>query len=124
MKKQKGQALISLIAFIAIASTITTAAVSVAIISARSGDDFTQGSNALTVAQTGIENGIVRLLRDENYTGETFSVSPGSATINVTGSSTKNITSVGTVGNFKRVIEVIGSWSNNTFTISSWKEIN
>lgn len=127
MKKQqkKGQALISLLAFIAMASVITTAAVSVAIITARSGDDFSQGNKALTVAQAGAENAILRLLRDDTYSGETINIDSDSATIAVSpGISPKTITSTSTVGNFKRVVEVVGAFSNNTFTISTWKEIN
>lgn len=121
---KKGQALISLLAFIAMASVITTAAVSVAIITARSGDDFSQGNKALSVAQAGIENATLRLLRDEAYTGETMNIDSDSVTINVSGSGVKTITSSGIVGNFKRVIEVVGTYSNNTFAISSWREIN
>ncbi len=126
MKKQlkKGQALISLLAFIAMASVITTAAVSVAIITARSGDDFSQGNKALSAAQSGIENAILKLLRDDAYTGETMNIDSDSVTINVTGGGVKTITSSSVVGNFNRVVEVVGTFSNNTFTISSWKEIN
>ncbi len=126
MKKQLkvGQALISLLAFIAMASVITTAAVSVAIITARSGDDFSQGNKALSVAESGAENAILRLLRDENYTGETMNIDADSVTINVSGTNVKTIRSSSTVGNFSRTVEIIGTWSNNALTISAWKEIN
>lgn len=123
-KKQKGQALVSLLAFVAIASVITTAAVSVAIITARSGDDFSQGNKALAVAQAGAENALLRLLRDDTYTGETINIDSDSVQIGVSGASPKTITSTSTVGNFKRIVEVIGTFNNNAFTISSWKEIN
>lgn len=126
MKKQfkKGQALVSLLAFIAMASVITTAAVSVAIITARSGDDFSQGNKALSVAQSGIENAILRLLRNDTYSGETMNIDSDSVTINVSGAGVKTITSSAVVGNFKRAVEVVGSYSNNTFTVTTWKEIN
>lgn len=126
MKKhnKQGQALISLLAFIAIASVITTSAVTVAIITARSGDNFSQGNKALLVAQSGAENAILRLLRDENYTGETMNIESDSVTINIVGTSTKTIIATSSVGSFKRTIEVVGAFSNNTFSVSSWKEIN
>lgn len=119
-----GQALVSLIVFVTIAGTITTAAVTVAIITARSGDNFTQGNNALVTAQSGAENAIIRLLRDPNYTGETINIGSDSVTINISGTNPKTIVATSSVGNFKRKVEVIGTYSNNTFSINTWKEIN
>lgn len=126
MKKyfKKGQALISLLAFIAMAGVITTSAVTVAIITARSGDNFSQGNKALSVAQSGAENAILRLLRNDTYSGETMNIDSDSVAINISGSGTKTINATSSVGGFKRTIQVVGTLSNNAFSITSWKEIN
>ena len=116
-----GQALVTLLVFIAVATTITAAATTVTLINSQTTGKFAQGESALVIAQAGADNAILRLLRDPNYSGETdLSIGSGTATITVSGSSVKTITSEGQDGNFIRKIQVVGTFVNNTFTISSW----
>ena len=116
-----GQALVSLLVFIATATIITAAATTVTIINSQTTGKFAHGEVALTIAQAGADNAILRLLRDPNYSGETdLSIGNGTATITVSGSSVKTIIAEGKDGNFIRKIQVVGTLVNNTFTVSSW----
>lgn len=119
----RGQALITLLVFTVISIIITTGAVSVIIINSKSTSKFQQGVDAYYVAESGAENGLLRLLRDPSYTGETLTVGDGIATISVTGTSTKTLTSVGKIGNFTKTIQITATYVNNILSIRSWKEI-
>jgi len=121
---KKGQALITLLIFTAMAVTVTTAAVTVTIINSQATTKFSQGEEAMHVAEAGVENGILRLLRNRSYSGETLTVGGGSATITVSGLGTVTITSVGSSGDFKRTIQVVGTLANNIYSITSWNEID
>ncbi|MBI4033249.1 MAG: hypothetical protein HY377_01935 [Candidatus Blackburnbacteria bacterium] len=122
----KGQALITLLVFVAVAMIITAGAVTVTIINSQGISKFAQGEEALFIAETGADNAILRILRDPNntYLSETLSVSDGTATITVSGTTSKTIISEGRSGNFKRKIQVDGSLTGNVFTISAWREID
>jgi len=121
-RNKTGQALVSLLVFIATATIITAAATTVTLINSQTTGKFAQGESALTIAQTGADNAILRILRDPNgtYTGEDLTVGGGTAKITVEGSSVKTITSEGKDGNFIRKVQVVGTFVNNTFTVSSW----
>lgn len=120
---KKGQALISLLIFTAIASTVTAGTVAVAIINSQSTTKYAQGEQVYHIAEAGVENAILRLLRDRSYSGETLSIGAGSATITVSGTTNVTITSIGIEGDFKRKIQVVGEFANNAFSTTSWKEI-
>ncbi len=121
-RSQGGQALVTLLFFMVIALTITTTAILVMAINSLTASKLEQGSTAYSVAESGIENALLRLLRNPNYTGETLVVGSGSAQIVVTGTTTKTITSTGTSGNFVRKIQVLVGYTNNILSITSWKE--
>ena len=122
MKKpnKKGQALVSLLVFVATATIITAAATTVTIINSQSTGKFAQGESALTIAEAGAENAILQIIRNPSYSAESLPVGNGTATIAVSGSSVKTIISIGADGNFMRKIQVVGTFVGNTFTISSW----
>lgn len=123
MKKQAGQSLITLIIFMFMSVVIVSGAVAVILINSKSTTSVYQGNVSYGVAEAGIENALIRLLRDPNYTGETLTVNGGSATITVSGGIVKTITSVGTSGSFKRTIQATVDTSNNKQVVTSWKEI-
>lgn len=123
MKKNKqGQTLLMLLVFMIIAITVTTAATSLILINSGNTQKMEGGEIAFNVAEAGIENGLLRLLRNPNYTGETLSLNEGVTTIVVTGTNPYTITSTGVNGNFSRVIQVIVNYNGN-MTITSWREI-
>jgi len=123
-KFNQGQSIIILSVFIGIFIAVTTAAIIIISTNSVAADAFQQGISARQVAESGIENAILRLLRSPDYNGETFPVGNGSATVSVTGDpNNKTILSTGTLGNFQRKIEAVIVYTNNKLTISSWKEI-
>lgn len=120
----KGQALVSLIAFIAFGVVVTGAAVTMAIVNSRTTDIYSTSDEVFATAETGADNAVLRLLRNPNYTGETLTIGTQTATITVTGGATKTITSEGSANGIKRKVEVVGTFTNNVFTPTSWKEID
>lgn len=122
MMREKGQALIVLICFAAIAATIIGSVMLVSIATNSASGKTQIGSEALDVAESGVENALLRLLRDPSYTGETVAIGSGSAVITVTGTNPVTIVSVGTVGSHTRTIEAIASDSAGVLTVTSWRE--
>ena len=123
MINQKGQTLIMLLVFMVIAVIVTSAATIVILSNTNATSKFEQGLMAYKIAESGAENAVLKILRDPNYTGETMTVDGGTATATVSGSTTKTITSVGTLDLFQRTIQVTASYVSNKLTITSWKEI-
>lgn len=118
-----GQTMVTLLFFVVIALTITSAAVAMVITNSQSTTKFEQGLLAYYVAEGGVENALLRLLRNPNYTGETLSVGEGTAVITVAGTDPKTITSLGTVRNFSRKIQLVAEYTNNILSVTSWKEV-
>lgn len=122
--KQSGQTLVMLLAFMAMAITITSAAAIVTVSSIQSSSVYSIGQNALSIAETGADNAIMRLTRDATYNGETLTLPDGVAIISLSGSApNKTITSEGVVGDFRRKVQVVVDTSNNKVSITSWSEL-
>lgn len=121
---KSGQALVLLIVVMVVGTIITSAAIIFAIVNLQAGSDLQSGEEAYAIAESGAENGILRLVRNPAYTGETLTVGSGQAVITVSGSGSLTIVSTGVMGNFRRKVEVKGNYVNNIFTVSTWKEIN
>ena len=121
---KKGQTLVMLLVLMTAGVIITSAAVVMIIINSQSSSKFALGESAYAIAESGAENAILRLVRNPNYAGETLTVGSGTATITVSGSSTKTIVSEGVRGNFRRKVQIVGTYVNNIFTPSSWTEID
>lgn len=126
---QRGQALITLMVFMIIGLTITSASIVMILVNSNSGTRQQQGELAYQVAQSGAENAVLRVLRTPppQYTGETLSIGSGQAVITVSGSGTSAdpyvILSRGQVGNFVRQVEVRAEYQNNLFQIVSEQEV-
>jgi len=120
---QKGQTLVMLLIFMIIAITITSAATVVVLLNSSSTSKFEQATITYSIAESGAENAIIRLLRNPNYTGESLTVGDGTAAVTVVGTNPKIITSIATLRNFQRTIQVTASYSNNILSVTSWKEI-
>jgi Tfp pilus assembly protein PilX len=120
---QRGQALVVLLFYMIIAITVTTTAIALAISNSISALKEEEGNHALEIAESGAENALLRLLRDNTYSGETVAIGNGSAQISITNGSTKTVTSVGTEGDFKRTIRVVAVITNGLLSIQSWSEM-
>lgn len=123
MKNNKGQTLIIFLIYILVAIIVTSAAVAVLLTGAKNTDKVYQGSTAYDLAESGAEVAILKLLRDPSYTGDTLTVGDGTATITITGTNPKIITSKGTLYNFTRSVQVTADTSNDVVTVTSWKQI-
>ena len=121
--KEKGQALITLLFFVLFSLTITTGAIIIIIANSISASKSAEGTLAYYAAESGVENALLRILRDPNYTGETLTIGTGTAVITVTGANPKTVVSVGQNGNFKRTVQAQATYSNGYYTFSNWKEI-
>lgn len=120
---KKGNVSIMLVLIIMMLSVLTTAAVALAISTTRDTTTLTLGERALTIAESGAENAILRLLRDPSYPGEPdLLIGPGSATIEVTGVSPKTITSTGVAGTYTRVVKVDIDYVGGILTPTNWRE--
>lgn len=123
LKRQNGQTIVMLLIYVVVALTITATAVTLAIVNSQGTDKVYQGTTAYDVAESGAETAMLKLLRDPAYIGETLTANGGSATITVSGSTIKTVTSVGTIGNFTKTIQAVVDTDNNVLTVISWKEI-
>jgi len=121
--KEKGQALITLLFFILISLTITTGAIIIIVTNSISASKIQEGTLAYYVAESGVENALLRLLRDPNYTGETLMIGSGTAVITVSGNNPKTVLSVGQNGNFKRKVQAQINYNNGYYTFSNWREL-
>ena len=122
-KSNSGQTLVMLLIYVVVALIITTSAVAIAVVNSKGTDKVYQGTTALDVAESGAETAMLKLIRDPNYTGETLTVNGGSATITVTGTTQKTVTSVGSIGNFTKTIQAIVDTGNDVLTVTSWKQL-
>jgi type II secretory pathway component PulK len=120
-ESQKGQAVITLLFFVAISVAIITAMSFIVFNNITAGANIEQGAVAYYAAETGAENALLRLLRDPDYAGETMIVDDSTVEIEVDAGV---ITSTATFENSVRKIEVQTVYNNNVLTISSWREIN
>lgn len=123
LRLNSGQALITLLFFVLISLTITSAAIIIIIINSISASKSQEGTLAYYAAESGVENALLRLLRDPNYTGETLTIGTSTAIITVTGSNPKIVVSVGQNGNFKRTVQAQMNYNSGYYTFSNWKEL-
>lgn len=122
-----GFALVTLIFFMLIVTIVMSAAVAVLVINSETSGKVQLSTVAATIAESGAENAVLRLLRDPQYLGEaSLPVGPGNATIVVpAGPFPKIITSTGIYNNFRRTTSATVNYDvNNRLVISNWGESN
>lgn len=123
--QQNGQALITLLFFVAISTIVTSAAIVLLYESSISTTRLSEGTLSYSTAESGIEEALLRLLRDPTYTGSTISNEDGNAIIEVssTGANTYSIISTSSVRNASRRIQVDIIYNEGVFDITSWREM-
>jgi hypothetical protein len=123
IKYIKGQALVALLFFVLMGMTISVAATFIIASNSLSVTKIGQGITARQLADTGAENALIKLLRDDTYGGETFKIGEDTIMVSVSGEGNKIIESQGMSGDFTRKVEVNVSYTNNILRVVSWKEI-
>ena len=121
-----GQALVSLMIFMAVAMAVTSAAVIVSFVNSQSTSNYADGEAAFAFGESGLENAVLKLTKNSNYIGETISVDydiPTSVIINITGASTKTINVSVQMAGLVRNFQAIGSFSGKVFNLTSWQEV-
>ena len=119
---QSGQTLVALLIFMVLAITITVTAAAITIINTQGNSSYVNGQAALANAEAGVENALLRLERDPSYSGETMTLTAGSVTTTVSGTTTKTITAIGSAGSFKRTVTATAAYSGDTITLTTWAE--
>lgn len=122
-ERQTGQALITLLFFMIISITIISVSVVVTLVNTQSTSIQEMSNNTYSLAESGAEDGIVKLLRDPNYIGETYTLNQADMTIEVSGVSPKIIVSKAVLNGFIRKVEATIDYTNNILRVLSWKEI-
>lgn len=124
IRRQSGQALVTLLFFTIIATLLTSAAIVVVVVNAKSTNQVMQANISRSIAESGVENALLRLLRNPSYTGETMTLNGGTAVVQVSQSgSTYTITSTGTNNNFVSTMQATATVTNDTMSVTSWKEL-
>ena len=122
-KDEKGMALVTVLIFTVVAIIVITLGIMLMVIQTGSSSKVASSQEAMFVAESAMENALIRLLRDPNYSGETLTFTNGTATINVTGTSTKTVTVTSDVLSSNRTIEVILDEVDGVSSVSSWREV-
>jgi hypothetical protein len=117
---QSGFAAVTLIVFMVIAITITTAATTIIIGNNLAASQTARSLQSYYLAESGIEEGLINLLRNPNYVGTSGFINLGDGQVSI-GVSSNTITSTAKVAGFQRTLKTLINNSGN-LTISSWKE--
>ncbi|MEK7163816.1 MAG: PilX N-terminal domain-containing pilus assembly protein [Patescibacteria group bacterium] len=122
LRLRSGQVLVVLLVFVAMATAVTGAAISMGIASLQSASNLSLGQSAYLLAESGLEKTLLQLLRNPDLAQNTLTTSAGIATIIVSGTDPKIIESVAQSGNFVRRIRVVAGYTNGILTIQSQHE--
>ncbi len=123
---KKAQALITLIVFIAIAMVIISATVTMIAVNSEAASVSQQSLLLREAAENGIENALLRLIRDPGYSGETIPAALNSydTVVSVTGDDiNKTIISTATSNNYQRKIMAKITYNDNVLKIIFWQDI-
>lgn len=123
-KQSRGQVMITMLYIMVVGILVTTGAAFALIANTQSTTTFETGARARQVAESGIENALIRLVRNPAYAGESLEVNPGeTATITVSNDSGIVVTSLGVSGSTSRQIQVSVEYNDGILTVQSWKEL-
>lgn len=122
-KNEKGQILVTLLFIVAIAIAITSATVIVLFNIRFTTSRYSDGLNAIYIAQAGVENTFLQLVRNPYFSGETIIVGDGQATTQVTQGSPVKVVSTGTYFTSIKKLEANLVYNEGILTVQSIKEI-
>ena len=121
---RSGQALLTVIFIAVIGILITTGALYALLNNINTATLEEVGVMTHSAAESGIENALIRLIRNPSYTGETMILDDNrTVVVTVTGSSSQTITATATTGLVTQRVAVVVHYNGGVLTIDSWKSI-
>lgn len=116
--------MITMLYIMVVGILVTTGAAFAVISNTQAATTYELGALAQQVAESGLENALLRLIRDSSYTGETFVITAGqTATVTVATNAGTIVTSSGSVGSSVRQVQAEIHYNDGILTIDSWKEL-
>lgn len=121
---QKGQALISILLIMSLAVLVVSSALVSTSLSKTAGIS-TESDRVLYSAETGVEEALIKLLRDPNYQTDSFTFDGVLVNIRIENPNPNQvtITSEALADNLKRTVEVLATFEDNILTITNWKQV-
>lgn len=122
---KKGQTLASLIIVVAISIIIISSILGMVISNNLATAGIQQAALVRNAAESGMENALLRLLRDPTYAGETLPalINGYTTVVTVSGSDTeRTIESVASSLAYRRKITVRITYNENVMVINSWND--
>ena len=120
---EKGQALVALLFFVVIATIYTSAAVIIIASNSLSASRSQRGVTTARFAEGFMEDTLLNLIRNPDYSGGTFNFEDGSVIVEITGDETKTILVQSAVGDSLRKLEAVVSLESGQLEVVSWKEV-
>lgn len=118
-----GHSAVMLLIFVVVGMLVITASVTMNITLSKNAVRFEDSTLALHLAEAGVENALIRLLRDPTYTGETLTTPEGTTTITVQGTEFQVIDATASSFSSTRRLQVEVDRSSGSMDITSWKEV-
>lgn len=122
--RQNGQVLVSILIIMAVAILATGVSVVASSLSRTTG--ITNASDKLLyAAESGLDDALIKFLRDQSYGGEIISMGGVSVSIDVEQPTPTEliITSQAAQGNLVREVEISADFVNNVLSVNTWKQI-
>lgn len=120
----RGQILSSVLVFMAFGLSVIALSAALTIINIQNTSKYIESANTLNYAEAGAEEAIIRLIRDSNYNGGSFTLGTASISVSVTGAApNKTVVSTATCNGFVSKIQLTLTVSNGKISLVSWKQI-
>ena len=117
---RSGYAMVVLLVFVIMALTLVSAAVNIMLVTTQTASMSEQSEMSLAEAEAGVEEALLRAIRNPNYTGGTLTIGGDNVTIGVSGGSLKTITTRATVATVTHGLVVTADYSGIALVIPSW----
>ncbi|MBU1970320.1 hypothetical protein KJ605_00875, partial [Patescibacteria group bacterium] len=119
-----GQILTSVLVFVAFGLSVIALSAALTIISMQNTAKYPQSEQALGFAELGVEEAMLRLIRDPAYAGGALLIEDASIFLEISGDAeTKTITSNASYSGFNKKVQVQVSLANHKLTLLSWKQV-
>lgn len=123
LKKNGGQALLTVIFVAVIGILITTGALYALLNNINTATLGEIGAMTHSAADSGIENALIRLIRDPTYTGETLQIDGRTVVVTVTGTGTQTVIATATDNTITQRVAAVVRYTGGVLTIDSWSDV-